>query len=81
MSNERRITINTEVEKCIKAIGTDLISRAEDIARDLERVRSISISATIVNGEIVGYDVNKEYSTNTFIDYRAIRSGGDNDDN
>ena len=65
-------TINTEVAKCIKAIGEDLIKRADDISRDLDRVRSIDIRSTIECGSIINYDVNKNYALEVFIDYENI---------
>ena len=65
-------TINSEVSKCIKAIGQDLINRADDISKDLKRVRNIEIKSTICNGEIINYDVNKNYIVEAFIDYKNI---------
>lgn len=52
-------------ESCItaiKAIGKDLIDRAEDICNDLTRVSSITIQADIRPLEIVNYDIKKNYS-------------------
>lgn len=52
-------------ENCItaiKAIGKDLIDRAEDICNDLTRVSSITIQAGIKLLEIVNYDITKKYS-------------------
>ena len=73
-------TINSEVAKCIKAIGEDLIKRADDISRDLDRVSSISISSVIHGGEIINYDVNKNYNVEAFIDYHSIRKDGESNE-
>ena len=71
MENKR--TINSEVERCIKSIGEDLIKRAEDIAKDLERVRTISIYSTIENGTIINYDVTKNYGVEDYIHYDLLK--------
>lgn len=68
----KEITVNNEVAKCIKAIGQDLINRADDISNDLENVSSITIYSKIAAGEIVNYDVTKNYYTKEFIDYAKI---------
>lgn len=65
--------INSEVERCIKSIGEDLIKRAEDIAKDLERVRTISIYSTIENGIIINYDVTKNYGVEDYIHYDLLK--------
>ena len=49
------------VKDAITAIGQSLIERAEDIAKDVEKVSTINIYANIVNGEIVSFDVTKNY--------------------
>lgn len=67
-------TLNTEVARCIKSLGEDLISRAEDISNDLERVGSIDISARICSGEIINYDVTKNYKVMDYIDYEKIKN-------
>ena len=72
MENKR--TINSEVERCIKLIGEDLIKRAEDIAKDLERVRTISIYSTIENGVIINYDVTKNYGIEDYIHYDLLKN-------
>lgn len=73
-------TINSEVSKCIKAIGEDLIKRADDISRDLDHVATISISSVIQGGEIINYDVNKNYNVEAFIDYQGIRKDGESNE-
>lgn len=67
-------TLNSEVAKCIKAIGEDLIKRADDISRDLDRVKTISIYSVIQGGEIINYDVNKNYGVEAYIDYQGIKN-------
>lgn len=66
---ENKITINSEVARCIKSIGEDLIKRAEDITRDLDGVTDITIYSKIEAGKIICYDVEKSYSTKDFIHY------------
>lgn len=68
----KEITVNNEVAKCIKSIGQDLINRADDISNDLENVSSITIYSKIAAGEIVNYDVTKNYCPKEFIDYDKI---------
>lgn len=72
-------TINSEVAKCIKAIGKDLIKRADDISKDLDRVGTITISSIICGGEIINYDVNKNYHVEAFIDYQGIKKDKENE--
>lgn len=67
-----KITINSEVAKCIKSIGQNLINRADDISKDLENVTSITIYSKIVGGKIINYDVTKNYHTGTLINYDEI---------
>lgn len=67
-----KITINSEVAKCIKSIGQDLINRADDISNDLENVTSITIYSKIVGDKIINYDVTKNYHTKAFINYKEI---------
>ncbi len=68
----KEITANSEVAKCIKAIGQDLINRADDISTDVKDVSSITIYSKIVGGDIINYDVTKNYCTKEFIDYDKI---------
>ena len=49
------------VKDALISIGQDLINRADKITDDLENVISITINAEIVSGEIVNYNVNKNY--------------------
>lgn len=48
----------------IKAIGEELIARAEDITKDLDRVVSIKIEAEINAEEIVNFNIIKNYIAN-----------------
>lgn len=45
----------------IIAIGQELIRRAEEICNDLENVSTISISALLEHGEVVNFDITKNY--------------------
>lgn len=72
IEEENKMTINNEVAKCIKAIGQDLINRADDISNDIKDVSSITIYSKIVGGDIINYDVTKNYCTKEFINYNEI---------
>lgn len=50
------------VEEAITAIGQSLIKRAKDIANDVNKVNNITIYANIVAGEIVAFDIKKNYT-------------------
>lgn len=65
-----KININEEVARQIKAIGEDLIKRAEDISKDLENVTQITIFSIIEDGTITNYDVTKNYSVKGFIHHK-----------
>lgn len=54
-------TNGSKMKEQIGQIGKDLISRAEDIARDIKGVRTITIHAEITPDEIINYDVTKNY--------------------
>ena len=58
-----KIIIKNEetVKNGIIAIGQSLIERAEEITRDLDRVQSITIFAQINPGEIINFDITKNY--------------------
>ena len=56
------MTVNDSIEECIKAIGENLKNRAKDISQDLDRVTSITIHAEIKRGEIINFDVTKNYA-------------------
>ena len=45
----------------IIAIGQSLIEKAEEITRDLDRVQSITIFAQLNPGEIINFDITKNY--------------------
>ena len=56
------ITKNEETAKNgIIAIGQSLIEKAEEVARDLDRVTSITIFAQLNLGEIINFDITKNY--------------------
>lgn len=50
--------------KSIKAIGQNLIERAEEICIDLDNVKSITIYANLKPSEICNFDVTKNYIAN-----------------
>ena len=50
------------VKNGIIAIGQSLIERAEEITRDLDRVTSITIFAQLNPGEIINFDITKNYT-------------------
>lgn len=50
--------------KSIKAIGQNLIERAEEICNDLDNVKSITIYANLTPSEICNFDVTKNYTAN-----------------
>ena len=52
---------NEEVKKIIKSIGHDLIKRAEDISKDLDKCSSITIHAEINWDCVTNFDVTKNY--------------------
>ena len=57
----RNIKSEETVKNGIIAIGQSLIERAEEITRDLDRVASITIFAQINPGEIINFDITKNY--------------------
>ena len=62
MSKEILIPTGKEnVNKSIKAIGQELIRRADDIANDINKVSSITINVVLTPDEIVNFDVTKNY--------------------
>lgn len=50
--------------KAIKAIGQNLIEKAEEVCADLDNVRTITIYATLTPSEICNFDITKNYATN-----------------
>lgn len=55
------ISQKDDLEKWIKAIGEEIIDRASDVARDNERLRSVTIKSEITPDEILNLDINKNY--------------------
>lgn len=53
-----------DLEKWIKAIGQNIIDKAEDIGRDTKKVRSVTIYANITPEEILNFDITKNYCIN-----------------
>lgn len=49
-------------QKALVAIGEELIKRADDITRDLERVSSISIYALLEPDKRINFDITKNYT-------------------
>lgn len=63
MSKEIVVSIGKEnVNKAIKAIGQELIKRADDITNDIENVSTITINAVLTPEEIVNFNINKNYT-------------------
>lgn len=54
-------TTQDGVANCIKAIGQNLIDKAEDIAKDISDVMEITIYAKLNAEEVVSFDVAKTY--------------------
>ena len=52
------------VKKSIIAIGQELIDRADDICRDINDVRSITIHAELIPNEYCNFDITKNYNAN-----------------
>lgn len=73
----KEVTVNTEVERCIKSIGFDLVDRAKDISNDLKRVSTIDINAKICAGEIINYDIIKNYTVLDCIHYEKIEKNSE----
>ena len=53
--------INERVRKMITQIGQDLINRAEDISKDLNKCSSITIHAEILWDCALNFDITKNY--------------------
>lgn len=53
--------MNKEVERCINVVADSIKSKAKDISNDISGVSSIKIVAEIVNGEILNFNVVKNY--------------------
>jgi predicted nucleotide-binding protein len=49
------------INKGIKAIGQELISRADEISNNIENVNAITINAVLTPAEIVNFDITKNY--------------------
>lgn len=56
------ITGKESVNKSIKAIGQELIRRADDISKDTEMVSAITINAVLTPAEVVSFDITKNYT-------------------
>lgn len=52
---------DNDLEKWIKAIGKNIVDRAEDIGRDTKKVRTVTIYACITSEEILNFDITKNY--------------------
>ena len=52
---------DNDLEKCVKAIGRNIIDKAEDIGRDTNKVRTVTIYACITPEEILNFDITKNY--------------------
>lgn len=50
--------------KSIKAIGQNLIEKAEEVCSDLDNVRDITIYARLTPSEICNFDITKNYAAN-----------------
>lgn len=49
------------IKDCVLSIARELKNRADDITNDIEDVRSININAKIEAGEVVNFDIIKNY--------------------
>lgn len=49
------------VNEAIKAIGQELIRRADDISNDIKKVNTITIHVTLTPEEITNFDITKNY--------------------
>ena len=50
------------LEDCIKAIGQNLIDKAEQIANDdLSKIHTITIHTELTPAEILNFDITKNY--------------------
>lgn len=52
---------DNDLEKWVKAIGRNIIDKAEDIGRDTNKVRTVTIYACITPEEILNFDITKNY--------------------
>lgn len=50
------------VSKGIKAIGQELIKKANEISKDIERVNTITINAVLTPEKIVNFDITKNFT-------------------
>lgn len=55
------INEKNDLENWVKAIGKNIMDRAEDIGRDTKRVRTVTIYACITPDEILNFDITKNY--------------------
>lgn len=61
-----------DVENWVKSIGQNLIDRAEDISRDIDKVRTITIYANITPEEILNFDITKNYTVKLIEDEEEV---------
>lgn len=61
--------MNKEVERCIEVIAENIKKKAKDVSNNLENVTSIEIKSKIENGEILNFDIIKNYHCNDYIHY------------
>lgn len=61
MSKEIIALGQENINKGIKAIGQELIRRADEISSDIKHVSTITINAVLTPEEVVNFDITKNY--------------------